>query len=216
MNKEVLYDEPRIVLYHDVFSKDECTDLIEGVPPDRYFAAEGFDFATKTGIPTEYRSNSTYVDREYRLVTLQDRLTKLIEEELVGTPHNKKDCIELPLQLQKYDVGQQYKKHVDFFNRPNEPKIFSVERVASAIVYLNDGFEGGETHFTTLNIKVTPKAGMALFFRYDYNDPYINMNTFHAALPVSSGAKYIITAFIRSEPLKFGNWNPIIWNRSSG
>ena len=210
MNKEILYDKPRIVLHHDVFSKDECAGLIEVIPSDRYFAAEGFDFVTKKGIPTEYRSNSTYIDREYRLASLQYKLAELIEEELGDTFPNKKDCIELPLQIQRYNVGQQYKAHVDFFNRANEPKSFEVDRVASVVVYLNDDFEGGETYFTALNINVKPKAGMALFFRYDYNEPRDRKNTFHAGMPVSSGVKYIVTAFIRSEPLRFGNWNSIL------
>jgi len=204
MHKEVLFDKPRIVLYNDVFSKDECADLIKSIPSEQFFAAEGFDFVTKKGIPTDYRSNSSYIDKGFKLNPLHQKLTELIEGELIGTyPY-----IELPVQVQRYDVGQQYKTHVDFFNRANEPKVFDVDRIASIIVYLNDDFEGGETHFTTLNIKVKPKAGMALFFKYNYNDPIYNRNTFHAGIPVISGTKYIVTAFFRSEPLSY-KWNAI-------
>jgi hypothetical protein len=178
--------------------------LIKSIPPEHFFAAEGFDFVTKKGIPTDYRSNSSFIDKEFKLNFLNQKLTKLIGGELIGTP----PYIELPVQVQRYDVGQQYKTHVDFFNRAHEPKVFDVDRIASMVVYLNDDFEGGETHFTKLNIKVKPKAGMALFFKYNYNDPISNRNTFHAGIPVSSGTKYIITAFFRSEPLS-SKWNTV-------
>lgn len=209
MDKEVLYDKPRIVLYHNVFTLDECSTINSTTPQEKFFPAQGFDFKTNTGVQTDFRSNSTYVDNEYRLASLQQRLTKLIEEELVGNSSYEKGCIETPLQIQRYAVGQQYKPHIDFFNVAGRSKTFEVDRIASAIVYLNDDFKGGETFFTTLSIDVKPKAGSVLFFKYDYNDMTVNMNTYHSGMPVISGVKSIVTAFVRGEAGSH-KWHPIL------
>ena len=208
MNKEILYDSPSIVICHDLLTPEECKEIIDTVPLGEYERATGFNEKTSASIVTEHRSNITYIDRPFRLAHVQQRLTKFIESELEGNSVYKKGCIETPLQLQRYAVGQQYKAHIDFFNGPGQPKSFDVDRIASVILYLNDDFEGGETFFTALNIDVKPKAGMALFFRYDYNELLDNMNTFHAGMPVSDGVKYIVTTFIRSEPLSY-KWNAI-------
>ena len=208
MNKEILYDEPRIVMCYDLFTPEECREIIDDIPMARYKPATGFDMLTSKGVRTDFRTNSTYIDDEYRLSVVQQRLTKLIESELVGSSTYKKGCIEMPLQVQRYAYNQQYKAHIDFFNNPSgKHKYFEVDRIASVILYLNDDFEGGETFFTALNIDVKPKAGSALFFRYDYNEGMSNMNTFHTGMPVKSGVKNIVTSFIRSEPVSV-KWNP--------
>ena len=49
------------------------------------------------------------------------------------------------------------------------------------MVYLNDGFEGGETSFN--HIDVVPKRGMALFFIHQIK---------HKGQSVSQGRKYVL------------------------
>ena len=208
MNKEILYDKPSIVMYNNIFTPEECRDIIDSVPLCEFDSATGFNTKTSQGEVTPHRTNSTYIDKPFRLAMIQQRLTKVIENELEGNSVYKKGCIETPLQVQRYAYHQQYKPHIDFFNGPGHPKYFDVDRIASAIVYLNDDFIGGETYFTALNVEVKPKTGSVLFFRYDYDELLDNMNTFHAGMPVSEGAKYIVTTFIRSEPLSY-KWNAL-------
>lgn len=207
MNKEILYDKPRIVICHDLLTPEECKEIIDDIPLSSFLPATGYDVRTSKGIKTDFRTNTTYIDKDFRLVSVQQRLTKFMESELEGNSVYSKGCIEMPLQVQRYAYKQQYKAHIDFFNGPGAPAYFDVDRIASAIVYLNDDFEGGETFFTALNIDVKPKAGSALFFRYDYDDHLSNINTFHTGMPVVSGVKNIITAFVRSEPVST-RWNP--------
>ena len=60
------------------------------------------------------------------------------------------------LHIVKYEVDGEYKEHHDFFF-PNEEYYESActnrggQRLKSALIYLNDNFEGGETHFPKLN-----------------------------------------------------------------
>ena len=72
------------------------------------------------------------------------------------------------IQAQRYDVGQQFKPHWDYF----EPDTDAYRRLAGVrgnrtwtfMVYLNDGLEGGATRFTKIDHAVEPKAGMALLW----------------------------------------------------
>lgn len=61
-------------------------------------------------------------------------------------------------------------------------------RAMSAILYLNDVEEGGETWFDKFGISVQPKAGRLLLFPANY--PYS-----HQAMPPISGNKYILVTW---------------------
>lgn len=75
----------------------------------------------------------------------------------------------------RYGEGQHFAVHTDHG--------FSYTCTVSSIVYLNDGYEGGELWFPYLNIAFKPQFGDILIFP----------STFiyaHASLPVTSGIKY--------------------------
>lgn len=59
-------------------------------------------------------------------------------------------------------------------------------------MYLNDVQSGGGTHFTKLNVTVTPKKGRAMIWPSVLNDrPFDREDlTFHEALPMQAGIKY--------------------------
>lgn len=70
-------------------------------------------------------------------------------------------------------------------------------RTASLIVYLNDSFSNGRTVFPVHRVAVTPEAGKALLFCYDYNEE-INRSTVHYSQLVTQD-KYILVFFIRDQ-----------------
>jgi hypothetical protein len=81
----------------------------------------------------------------------------------------------------KYISGHHFAVHSDHG--------FSYRCTLSSIMYLNDGYEGGELWFPYLDIKYVPKRGEIILFP----------STFiyaHASLPVISGTKYVaVTMF---------------------
>jgi len=89
-------------------------------------------------------------------------------------------------QMLKYDVGTEYKQHCD--------SGLSTRREVSAIVYLNDDYEGGELEFPHFNVKIKPKSGMLLLFPSNY--AYA-----HIAHPISKGTKYALVTWIRDHPI---------------
>jgi predicted 2-oxoglutarate/Fe(II)-dependent dioxygenase YbiX len=105
-------------------------------------------------------------------------------------PYSVKYGIEEPLyhegyNLLKYSNNQEYKKHYDGGTK--------IARAISAVVYLNDDYEGGELEFPHFNVKIKPEAGMLILFPSNY--AYA-----HVAHPVTSGTKYALVTWIRDQP----------------
>lgn len=86
----------------------------------------------------------------------------------------------------RYSGGQKYDAHYDAAGMPT--------RFVSAILYLNENFEGGEIEFPHLNIKIKPQSGMLVVFPSNY------IYT-HIAHPVTSGTKYALVTWIHNRPI---------------
>jgi prolyl 4-hydroxylase len=110
------------------------------------------------------------------------------------------------INIVKYEVGGEYKTHCDFF----EPSVSyqsemerGGQRVKSVLFYLNDYFEGGQTDFPTLNIRVEPVKSKVIIWDNLKVDGSLDYDTLHAGLPVTSGTKYIATIWIRENAFGF-------------
>lgn len=80
-----------------------------------------------------------------------------------------------PVNVNRYLPGEFYKPHADSGKE--------LPRVVSALVYLNDVENGGQTEFVHHNVSVQPKAGRLVIFPSNY--AYA-----HAAHPPVDGVKY--------------------------
>ena len=83
------------------------------------------------------------------------------------------------LRFYRYEAGQAFRWHYDgaFMRGPGE-----VSRL-TFLVYLNEGFEGGETVFLDDGAQIQPRAGAALWFPH---------TRWHAGLAVRVGRKIIL------------------------
>lgn len=107
------------------------------------------------------------------------------------------------MQGQKYQVGQQFKAHTDYFEPGMEEyQIYASKqgnRTWTFMIYLNEPEEGGETNFPKLGQKFTPKKGMAVAWNNLDSFGRPNSNTLHAGLPVIRGEKIVITKWFREK-----------------
>ena len=108
------------------------------------------------------------------------------------------------LQGQRYEPGQQFKPHQDYFH-VTEPYWKGEEhaggqRTWTAMVFLNDVDDGGQTEFDQAGISVEPRAGTLLIWNNMGADGKPNDMTLHAGRPVVAGVKYIITKWFRENP----------------
>lgn len=105
------------------------------------------------------------------------------------------------MNLLKYELGQEYKPHYDYFSGEEWTK-HTGNRLATVLMYLSDVEEGGETIFPQADggaIKVKPRQGDAALF-YDLTtlnqgDTY----SLHGSIPVVKGTKWALTRWMREK-----------------
>lgn len=103
------------------------------------------------------------------------------------------------LTVLRYAPGQQYRLHLDTL-----PGVRN-QRVATVLIYLNQGYGGGETVFPDHDVTVTSRIGDAIVFRNTLADGSADPRSRHAGLPVTLGTKWIATRWIRARP--FSVWS---------
>ena len=119
-------------------------------------------------------------------------------DDLLGLPSEIGEAV----QGQRYLPGQQFQPHNDWFYVSE--KYWTLEearggqRSWTAMAYLNEVEEGGETLFTEIGIQIAPKPGVLLVWNNALPDGRPNEGTMHAGMPVVKGAKYVITKWYRT------------------
>ena len=90
--------------------------------------------------------------------------------------------------------GQQYKPHHDGTGSDN----VSVRNL-TALIWLNDQFEGGETDFPNINVRIRGSVGDMLVFRNVLDNGEFDERMIHAGLPVTEGVKWMASRWIRGQ-----------------
>ncbi|TNE43384.1 MAG: 2OG-Fe(II) oxygenase [Sphingomonadales bacterium] len=108
------------------------------------------------------------------------------------------------IQGQRYMPGQEFKPHYDWFytteNYWKAERKSGGQRSWTAMIFLNEVEEGGETHFVNACFKVTPKTGVLMLWNNANPDGSPAEGTLHAGTPVTKGSKYVITRWYRTRP----------------
>jgi prolyl 4-hydroxylase len=184
--------DPRVVVFGDLLSDEECEALIELAKPR---LARSLTVATKTGgeeVNADRTSNGMFFQRgENELVRrIEQRLARLLQ-----WPEENGEG----LQILQYGPGAEYKPHYDYFD-PSEPGTPTIlkrggQRVGTVVMYLAEPDKGGGTVFPDVHLEVAPKRGNAVFFSYER--PHPTTKTLHGGAPVIEGEKWIATKWLR-------------------
>jgi prolyl 4-hydroxylase len=109
-----------------------------------------------------------------------------------------------PMQGQRYEVGQEFKAHTDYFDPRGADfaRYCSVagQRTWTVMLYLNDVEAGGATRFKAIDKIVQPEAGKLLAWNNLRPDGTPNPSTIHHAMKVRADLKYVITQWFRERP----------------
>ena len=144
-----------------------------------------------------FRTSSTCdLDHQNPLVvTVNNRL-----HELVGIPLEYGE----PLQGQRYDVGEEFKAHTDYFDPDGADWetycAIPGQRSWTLMVYLNEPAAGGATRFLSTGKMHQPETGKLLAWNNIRPDGTPNPETLHHGMKVRKGRKYIITKWFRERP----------------
>ncbi len=109
-----------------------------------------------------------------------------------------------PIQGQRYEVGQEFKPHTDYFDPGGADfeRFCSVagQRTWTFMVYLNDVEVGGATRFKVIDKTIQPERGKLVCWNNRRPDGSGNPCTLHHAMKVRKGLKYVITKWYREKP----------------
>ncbi|MEZ5921041.1 MAG: 2OG-Fe(II) oxygenase [Parvularculaceae bacterium] len=101
------------------------------------------------------------------------------------------------LNVLRYRPGEEYRVHHDFLS-PEDPELAARgQRIRTALLYLNDGYKGGETHFLEPDIRISAKAGDVLVFDNVDEKGAPDVSARHAGSPVETGVKWLATIWFR-------------------
>ncbi|KAM3542023.1 hypothetical protein ARSEF1564_005055 [Beauveria bassiana] len=143
-----------------------------------------------------------------------DVVAACLEQRVKSILGNVQHAETEPIQIVKYEVGERYRLHVDWFFTPQNETVKSKNetrqwnRLASIFAYLDDDCIGGETHFPELSpisstmdsrkfrlegsgkgLYVKPRKGSAILWNNLHANGSGDLRVAHAGLPVSSGRK---------------------------
>ena len=137
-------------------------------------------------------------DRDLVLAIMQERAARLFSAPVEW--HEPPNVIS-------YEPGQEFSLHSDFID-PQVPKFHAElrrlgQRTATIVTYLNEDFEGAETLFPDVKVKFRGRTGDAIAFSNVLRDGSPDYNSRHCGLPPTSGRKWVLSQWIRSQPFPY-------------
>jgi prolyl 4-hydroxylase len=181
---ERISESPRVTLFSQLFTPDEC-DLLLAVADPGFHASTVVD-AQGRDVPDPLR-NSDGAPLHWMI---EDPAINALNRRLAAVSGAAYDQAEAMLIL-RYRPGQEYRRHFDAL-----PGLEN-QRILTALVYLNDGYAGGETEFPRAALKISGKRGDAIVFQNTGPDGRADPMSEHAGLPVTEGVKYLASRWIR-------------------
>jgi predicted 2-oxoglutarate/Fe(II)-dependent dioxygenase YbiX len=157
--------------YKNFLTNEECDKYIDMINDN-----------IKNGINNKFTNNSS----NYNNKQINQELANFFHNRLISIDSNfKYNFANKLIMTAKYNHGEQFSIHTDtglYYD-----SIKKLKTTNTALIYLNDSFDGGETIFydDKFNItkKIKPVKGMLIVFDIDQ---------FHSGSPVYNGNKYWI------------------------
>ena len=191
--KQAFSESPRLRVLEGFASAGECAWLVKS-------ARDRLGPAT---VVTPSGSQTVEAARTNRAVAFQWADTDVVTE-VIRARISAATGLPLPLfeasQVLHYAPGEEFSPHQDYFD-PQNPghaeQLKRGQRIATVLVYLNEGYSGGDTAFPAAQLSFRGKTGDALFIanvgRSGSPDPL----TLHAGTPPTAGEKWIFSQWIR-------------------
>lgn len=192
-----VYDDPYIVKLYNILTKEECERLIElasgKFKRSTMLIGDKLKHNPRRTSQTAMITENGCADKPYS----EEVITNIIRRvcALVGCSYRQIEG----LMVVKYEVGEEFKEHVDYFDEENVSAISNGgQRIATFFVWLNDMEEedGGATLFTDLGLMCIPEQGSGLFWWNQRGDKLLT-KTKHCGAPVQKGTKYGMNIWIR-------------------
>jgi prolyl 4-hydroxylase len=188
-SSEPLADDPEVRLIRGLLSNQECEYVIDAAGP-MLQPSQIVHPVTKRPVPNPVRNSMGMNFGPWN----EDLVIHALNHRIASASGTDADCGER-LHVLRYSGGQEFKPHLDALPAAKN------QRTSTVLLYLNEGYSGGETDFPELKIRVRGGTGDALIFKNVGLDGQVSLRARHAGLPVQSGSKWIASRWIRSAPI---------------
>ncbi|KAH7295498.1 hypothetical protein KP509_27G052100 [Ceratopteris richardii] len=196
--------KPRAFLYKGFLSDEECEHL-KNLARDKLEKSMVADNESGKGVLSNIRTSSgMFIEKHH------DETVKRIEERIATLTFIPQENGEA-LQVLKYENGEKYEPHFDFFHDQYNIQLGG-HRVATVLMYLSNVEKGGETVFPNApddrvkdetwsecakkGLAVKPVKGDALLFFSLTPDAETDNMSLHGSCPVIEGEKWSATKWI--------------------
>ena len=194
----VIHEDPRICHFPSFVSEPVCHWLIERAR-GRLERARVYDAERRADVVDDSRTNSFAVFNAMEA----DLVHSMVQTRMSVGCGQPVSHMEASTVLH-YAVGQTIGHHYDFVDPAHAGYAEEVRtrghRVATFLVYLNDGYKGGETIFPRVGVRHTGQRGDGLLFVNTLPDGQPNLRTLHSGEPPTQGEKWVFSQFVRDRP----------------
>lgn len=194
----LVHDSPRICRFSSFVSEPVCDWLIERAR-GKLERARVYDAYEKTDIVDESRTNSCAIFNAMEA----DLVQMMVQARMSVACGQPMAHMEASTVLH-YAPGETIGNHYDFVDPAHsgydeEIRRFG-NRVVTFLVYLNAGYDGGETVFPRINVSHSGERGEGLYFVNTHADGRPNVDTLHSGRPPTRGEKWVVSQFVRDRP----------------
>lgn len=186
-----------IKVYPNAITSEQSKYLID-ISQDKLEQVGTIDF------DTDYRvAKGTWLPDD---LPISREIKKIISDYTNLPTENMED-----VHIVKYEIGGLYEEHHDFFpidslfereNREGDWMVKGGQRIKTALIYLNDDFEGGNTVFLNMGKIIKPEKNKMVIWDNVLEDGSPDEQSLHAGDSVTSGHKYICIVWIREEKFR--------------
>ncbi|XP_078181393.1 putative prolyl 4-hydroxylase 7 [Carex rostrata] len=203
----ILSWKPRLFLYKNFLSPEECDHLIE-LAKSKLEKSTVVDIDSGNNVKSAVRTSfGMFLNKR------QDHIIARIERKIASWTFLPQENGE-NIQVLRYEVTQKYEPHLDYFYDEKD-QLRGGHRYATVLMYLSDVEDGGETIFPNAEgwksqpkdetfsecakngLAVKPVKGDALMFYNLKPDAVPDPLSLHASCPVINGKKWVATKWMR-------------------
>jgi prolyl 4-hydroxylase len=189
----ILNITPLICYFDDFISEEDRLHIIslaeKQVEPSTVCAPDKVESVFDPG----RTSNHTFIPTTFddTIISLTAKISKFA---------NLHPATAEPLQVVRYEVGEEYKPHYDAWDYTEQKNWQGKagQRILTALLYLNEVEEGGNTIFPNLDLEIDPRPGRIVFFHNVWPaNPHRHPQALHGGAPVTKGTKWVCNLWFR-------------------
>lgn len=166
-----------------LYSSAECFEILDGVR-DAEWLPGTVNRSSGREVDRRSRDNLIAIVRDPKIgESLWGRIAPHVPATMTSGWHGPRRTVTAcglfePLRVYRYEVGHHFGLHSDqSYSRGNAHSLLTL------LVYLDEGFEGGQTAFPDEQQSIEPRTGDALWFQHA---------VLHEGKPVTKGTKHVL------------------------